>query len=243
MSWPTNTPLPSHLHTQARVQPRKTYSHTYIKCSPGQNKRYYYLWLAFLMAGWGGEAIHRAPVLGLVLIAGTAIEQASSVGHLFHMVTSCILDQHQQTASHGERSIENCHRIHTRHKHTTSAWRNTHTSHTRAPIAPRDTIQTENTTSITTLTQTYNILQHFKAIKNTIFNNGRYTTNMSTAPNTIPITDIKTNIRHIHTSIVSIHLATKGNTKILRTPPPRIISSEEILSCLTRRTLAPTHNK
>ena len=30
-----------------------------------------------------------------------------------------------------------------RHKHTTYALRNTHTSHTRAPTAPRLTIQTE----------------------------------------------------------------------------------------------------
>ena len=58
--------------------------------------------------------------------------------------------------------------------------------------------------------------------KPTIFNNGRYTTNMC----------------HIHTSIVSRHLATRGNNKILRTPPPHISSSEEILPCLTRHTLA-----
>ena len=43
---------------------------------------------------------------------------------------------------------------------------------------------------------------------------------------------------HIHTSIISRHLDTKGNNKILRTTPPHIISSEEILSRLTRRTLA-----
>ena len=48
----------------------------------------------------------------------------------------------------------------------------------------------------------------------------------------------KTNMRHIHTSIVSRHLATRGNNKILRTPPPHTSSSEEILPCLTRRTLA-----
>ena len=48
----------------------------------------------------------------------------------------------------------------------------------------------------------------------------------------------KTNMRHIHTSIVSRHLATKGNNKILRTPPPHTSSSEEILPLLTRRTLA-----
>ena len=45
-------------------------------------------------------------------------------------------------------------------------------------------------------------------------------------------------MRHIHTSIVSMHLATRGNNKILRTPQPHISSSEEILPRLTRRTLA-----
>ena len=43
----------------------------------------------------------------------------------------------------------------------------------------------------------------------TIFNNGRYTTNFPTDPYTVTTTDIKTNMRHIHTSIVSMHLATK----------------------------------
>ena len=47
----------------------------------------------------------------------------------------------------------------------------------------------------------------------------------------------KTNMRHIHTSIVSRHLAARGNKKILRTPPPHIIISKEILPRLTRRTL------
>ena len=41
----------------------------------------------------------------------------------------------------------------------------------------------------------------------------------------------------IHTSIVSRHLATRGNNKILRTPP-HISSSEERLSLLTCHTLA-----
>ena len=43
---------------------------------------------------------------------------------------------------------------------------------------------------------------------------------------------------HIHTSIVSRHLATRGNNKILHTPPPHTSSSDEILPRLTRRTLA-----
>ena len=36
-------------------------------------------------------------------------------------------------------------------------------------------------------------------------------------------------MRHIHTSIVSRHLATRGNNKILCTPPSHISSAEEIL--------------
>ena len=47
-----------------------------------------------------------------------------------------------------------------------------------------------------------------------------------------------TNMRHIHASIVSRHLATRGNNKILRIPPPHISGSVERLPCLTRRTLA-----
>ena len=56
-------------------------------------------------------------------------------------------------------------------------------------------------------------------------------------PHTVTTTDIKSNSPHIHTSIVSMHLVTRCNNKIMRTPPPHINSSEEILPCLTRRTL------
>ena len=66
----------------------------------------------------------------------------------------------------------------------------------------------------------------------------RRRTNIPTDPHAITTTDIKTNMRHIHLSIVSRHLVTRGNNKILRTPPPHISSSEEILPCLSRRTLA-----
>ena len=45
-------------------------------------------------------------------------------------------------------------------------------------------------------------------------------------------------MRHLHIYFVSIHLATRGNNKILRTSPPHISSSEEILPRLTHRTLA-----
>ena len=45
-------------------------------------------------------------------------------------------------------------------------------------------------------------------------------------------------MRHIHISIVSRHLTTRGIKKILRTPPPHNNSSEERLPRLTCRTLA-----
>ena len=48
---------------------------------------------------------------------------------------------------------------------------------------------------------------------------------------------------HIHTSIVFKHLAARDNSKILRTTPPPISSSEEILLRLTRRTIAQLRTK
>ena len=45
-------------------------------------------------------------------------------------------------------------------------------------------------------------------------------------------------MRHIHTSIISRHLATRGTNKILLTPLPHTSCSEERLPRLTRRTLA-----
>ena len=75
-------------------------------------------------------------------------------------------------------------------------------------------------------------------LKKNFLNNDRYTTNIPIDPHTVTTTDITTNMRHIHTSIVSRHLATRGNNKILRTPPSHISSSEERLPRLTRRTHA-----
>ena len=124
----------------------------------------------------------------------------------------------------------------TRHKHTTYAWRNTHTSHTRTPTSPRVIIQTENTAFITLLPQIYNILQHSKAEKLSITTVTTQQTFSQTPHH--HYNRHKTNMRHINTSFVSRHLATRGNNKILCTPPPHIRSSEEILPRLTRRTLA-----
>ena len=53
--------------------------------------------------------------------------------------------------------------------------------------------------------------------------------NHSHSPHKFTTTDIKTNMRHIKASIVSRQLATRGNNKIMRTPPLHISSSEEML--------------
>ena len=54
---------------------------------------------------------------------------------------------------------------------------------------------------------------------------------------TVTTTDIKTNMCHIHTSIVSAS-SHKRQSKILCPPPPHISSSKEILPRLTHRPLA-----
>ena len=86
----------------------------------------------------------------------------------------------------------------------------------------------KKTRSITSPTQTHNILHHTYA-KTTIFSNARYTTHIPRDPHTVTSTAIKSNMRHIHTSIVSRYLSTRGNTKILCTLPLHIISSEDTL--------------
>ena len=72
----------------------------------------------------------------------------------------------------------------------------------------------------------------------TTFNNSRYTKNIPTDPCTVTTADIKANMRDIHTSIVSQHLAARDNNKILRTHPPQVSSTGENLHRHMRRTLA-----
>ena len=75
---------------------------------------------------------------------------------------------------------------------------------------------------------------------NTIFNNGRYTTKNPNRPHTVTTTYIKLTCAiyiYIYTYIVSRHLVTRGNNKILRTPPSHISRSEDIALRITRRPL------
>ena len=135
------------------------------------------------------------------------------------------------TQNEALRIATDCHKMSSiDHLHTEAEMQNVcHSITTRATPKRqmKETLYTRHTTY-------FNIPR----LNNTIFNNGHYTTNIPTEPHTITTTDIKTSMHYIHTSIVSRHLATRGNNNILRTPPPHIISSEETLSCLTRHTLA-----
>ena len=81
----------------------------------------------------------------------------------------------------------------------------------------------------------YTNMQHTSILRGlkTILNNAHDTSNIPTHPYTGTTTYLKRNMRHIPTWIVSRHLATRGNIKILRTHSPHINSSEEILSRLT----------
>ena len=66
-------------------------------------------------------------------------------------------------------------------------------------------------------------------MKPTTLNNSRYTINIPTDPRTVTAADIKANMRDIHTSIVSQHLAARDNNKTLRTHPPQVSSTKENL--------------
>ena len=63
-----------------------------------------------------------------------------------------------------------------------------------------DTLQYKQKNTITSLTQTYNMLQHSKAQNPTIFNNDHYTTPIPTDSHTVTTTDIK------QTRAIYIHL-------------------------------------
>ena len=79
----------------------------------------------------------------------------------------------------------------------------------------------------------YTNIQHSKTKKNSLTT----TATQQTDPHTIATTDIKISMCHIHASIVSRHLATRRINKIVRTPPPHISRSKEILPRLTRGNL------
>ena len=70
------------------------------------------------------------------------------------------------------------------------------------------------------------------------FNNTNYTTDINTKPDTINNAQIKTNMKHIHTTIVSSYLNIRNHTKITITIPLNVHRSESTLPRATHRNLA-----
>ena len=85
---------------------------------------------------------------------------------------------------------------------------------------------------------THNILQHSKAKKHYFQQRPLHNKHSHRPPHSHYNRHKNKHAPYIHTYIVSRHIATRGNNKILRTPPPHTSSSEERLPRLTRRTLA-----
>ena len=100
--------------------------------------------------GWGKKK--RTLVVTYKAVMRSALEYASSIWSPLSSSTSINKLQVMQNAALG--TATGC-------TQDTSEQRNTHTSHTRSPTASRLRIKTENTTSITSLTQIY--FQHYKA--------------------------------------------------------------------------------
>ena len=74
--------------------------------------------------------------------------------------------------------------------------------------------------------------------KQTTYNNTDYTTNIDTNPNTIDDAKIKTNMKHIHTTIVSTYLNNRQHNKVTNTIPLTVHHSKTTVPRATRRTLA-----
>ena len=75
--------------------------------------------------------------------------------------------------------------------------------------------------------------------KQTTYNNTDYTTDIDTNPNTIDDDKIKTNMKHIQTTIVRTYLNNRQHNKVTSTIPLTVLYSETTLPRATRRTLAP----
>ena len=157
------------------LDPKLTYS-THIHNISVQAHKPLQIIKALTATGWGKQKETLMATYKAVM--RPALEYASSVWSPITSSTSINKLKVMQNAA--LRSATGCTQdTNIQHMHD-----ETLTPHTRAPTAPRLTIQTENTTSITSPTQTHNILQHPKAQNPTIFNNSHYTTSIPTDPNT-----------------------------------------------------------
>ena len=141
-----------------------------------------------------------------------------------HMVTTSIRHKHQQTTDNTKHRTQNSNWVYNRHNkiHTQPIREHLklHASHIRQ--------KSQQPTHYTTLQQTP------RRKKQTTYNNTDYTTNIDTNPNTIDDAKIKTHMKHIHTTTVSIYL----NNRQHNTIPLTVHHSETTFPRATHHTLA-----
>ena len=125
---------------------------------------------------------------------------------------------HPQPASHTERNIENCHRMHTRHKHLHDKTL-TLPIHEHLPLHASQYKQ--KTRHPSHLLHKHIIYFNTPRLKTIYLQQRRYTTNFPTDPTYSHYSRHKNKLAS-YTYIVSRHLVTRGNNKIMRTPPPLI---------------------
>ena len=154
-----------------------------------------------------------------------------------HVVTTSIRHQHQQTTDNTKHRTQNNNWVFNRHKHTTSTGRNTHSTHKATHTTTRITDITKITTPHTPTTLHHNTTNVRNKQHTTTYNNTDYTTNIDTNPNTINYANIKTNIKDMHTTIVSTYLNNRQHNKATNTIPLTVHHSETTFPRATRRTL------
>ena len=152
------------------------------------------------------------------------------------MVTTSIRHKHQQTTDNTKHRTQNSNWVYNRHKHTTSTRRNT-TLPIREHLQLRITYKTTNhNTPHTHYTTSQQTTPRRKKQTHTTTQTTPQT--LTENPNTIDDATIKTNMKHIHTTIVSIYLNNRQHNKVTNTIPLTVHHSETTLTRATRHTLA-----
>ena len=109
--------------------------------------------------------------------------------------------------------------MHDRRRHTTSAGRNTHTTHNGTPPTARITYETRITTPHTPATLHHNTTSNTHTSETNNVHKIYYTTDVDTNPSTINDGKIKTNMRHIHTTMVNTCFNDRQHNKVTSTMP------------------------
>ena len=209
-SWPTQTTSPSHPHTQARVQPRNTYNHTYIKFLPGQNKLILNLDKTTCTLFTPDPAEYTSNLD--LKINNNALPMTTQP-----KVLGLTLDTKLTYSTHIHNMLVHTHKpLQIIKKHSLANY--------KAVIGPA----VEYACSIWSPLASSTSIIKLQVMQNAA---------LRTATGYTQDTNICMT-KHIHTFIVSRHQATRGNNKILCTTPPHISRSEEILPRITHRYLA-----